>query len=276
MPNTCQPIASLGFWASSDVPLSAGASSLNLAPKKSTSVALPSMPLDEELKVRDRLAMARELAEVGDGNIRWDLIIEEAARMSCGLKVDIRGSSLKKAAPTDDEDLRSTSASGSGRGELDETEPEIEVSSSEETEDSGRKAMLGLKKLPPWRRSRTASGETPRACEEEPRAVAATPPPWRRAGAAKSSAAVGEQVASTRVYTMTTMLQCWLLMQQSSGEEVVAARCPDGDEEQKQVSILTPPPGFAPVDSAGATSNRTSHSDAPWRRRPRAASALSD
>lgn len=234
------------------------------------------MPLDEELKVRDRLAMARELAEVGDGNIRWDLIIEEAARMSCGLKVDIRGSSLKKAAPTDDEDLRSTSASGSGRGELDETEPEIEVSSSEETENSGRTAMLGLKKLPPWRRSRTASGETPRACEKEPRAVAATPPPWRRAGAAKSSAAVGEQVASTRVYTMTTMLQCWLLMQQSSGEEVVAARCPDGDEEQKQVSTLTPPPAFAPVESAGATSNRTSHSDAPWRRRPRAASALSD
>merc|ERR1719265_2207715 len=77
---------------------------------------LPSLPFAEELEVRDRLATAKEIAEVGD-DIRWDLIIEEAAKLPCGLRGGAVVCPVKKASASDDEDRRSTSASGSGGDE---------------------------------------------------------------------------------------------------------------------------------------------------------------
>lgn len=243
----CAPIASLGFWACSDVPLSAGTGSLQqkVSSEKqsapdSLAVALPSLPLHEELKVRERLAAAKELAEVGD-NIRWDLIIEQAARMPCGLKADLQARGLKKAPLSEDDDRRSTSASGSGAGEgdTDETEPELEASSSDEIENLGKDSAPHVldAKMPPWRRSRVS---TPGTLSSSQSQVATAPPPWRR-NVAKETA---------HVYSVSTMLKYWILMNQSS---IVETNAPEVDcSEAKELESVPPPP------------------DAPWRRRPTA------
>jgi len=270
----CPPVASLGFWAQSEVPLSVGACSLNPGAKTANlpqlasglplaTVALPTTPLEEELKVRDRLAMAKEMAEVGD-DIRWDVIIEEAARMSCGLKTDVHTRKLKEEPLPDDDENRSTSASGSGGGEVDETEQEEEGSSNDETEDSGKydAPIVRDAKLPPWRRSRAATADSTgsdRKLEQQ----AAAPPPWRRGAATKSN----DQDVSARVYSITTMLQCFMLMNQSSAEPS-PAEAPRQEAKEKLASIPPPPPGYAPRSSPAAPAAAR---DAPWRRRPRAA-----
>lgn len=272
VPRKCAPIASLGFWAQSEVPLSMGISALKHDAKNQESaslaaVALPSIPLEEELKVRDRLAMAKEMAEVGD-DIRWDVIIEEASRMPCAVNVNSHASGLKKAPLTDDDENRSTSASGSGGAETDETEPELEATSNDETGDSGKDTPPATPdaKLPPWRRTRASTTDS--GDQESRTAVAA--PPWRRGGN-KNLAASTKSEGSTRVYSIATMLQCWMLMQQTPTAIVEAEcqedNCHESEEAQEQKSAPPPPPGFASKASPAGAAR-----DAPWRRRPQASS----
>lgn len=265
-PRKCAPIASFGFWAQNEIPLSMGTSALERSSKTSepaslTDEATPSIALDEELKVRDRLAKAKEMAQVGD-DIRWDLILEAASAMPCKLKVDSLASGLKKAPLTDDEDHRSTSASGSGGAETDETE--LEASSNDETGESGKDAPpTPDAKLPPWRRARATTTDSLGSGQESP--VPAVSPPWRRGG----SKAKGEDAA--RVYSITTLLQCWMLMQQTP-TAIVEAECAEADcQEAEEQKSTPPPPGFAPIpSSAGAA--KSSVKDAPWRRRPQTSS----
>lgn len=262
----CPPIASLGFWAHPEVPLSSGASSQSLSSQKTQltsmqpeAVALSTMPLQKELQVRDRLAMAREMAGVGN-DIRWDLIIEEASKMSCGLKADVHANIPQKVQALDEDDRRSTSASGSGAGEVfDETE----VSSSDETEETGEDIVptMVATKRPPWRRSQASTSSSQ---EKEPASpvASAAPPPWRRSRTSSADA-----VAS--VYSLTTMLQCLMLMRQTSADKVPMEELFQDFGDQQQKFSPTAQPGFAAVDATSAPASTTSKKDAPWRRRAR-------
>jgi len=260
-PVQCPPIASIGFWAQPEVPLSSGASSLSLSSQKvqmttmkPEAVALPTMPLQKELQVRDRLAVAREMAGVGN-DIRWDLIIEEASKMSCGLKAESHANIPKKAL--DEDDRRSTSASGSGGGEVfDETE----VSSSDEIEETDMVPAILATKKPPWRRSQASTSSSQ---EKEPSSPVArvAPPPWRRTRTSSGD------VAS--VYSLTTMLQCLMLMRQTSADKVPMAELFQDVGDQQQKLSPTAPAGFAAVVATSAPASTTSKKDAPWRRRAR-------
>lgn len=249
------PIASLGFWASNDVPISAGKSSLkqsaNLSHSKpaATSLAavvLPSLPLDKELEVRENLAAASELAEVGT-NIRWDLILEEASKMSCGLKTSGIKNNFKKAASTRsaDEDLRSTSASGSGG--------DLEAGSNSDLEDEGqREANVSLAQMPPWRRSPVSKPDL--VCSGQRETGARVPPPWRRRTASTDSC---------QTYSIATMLNYWFLMDQASNAIVETKAAEDDYPDVLEQKCKAPPPSSA----SGAARDRSSQMDAPWRRR---------
>jgi len=261
----CPPIASLGFWAQPEVPLSSGASSLSLSSQKTqlssmkpAAVALPTMPLQKELQVRDRLAVAREMAGVGN-DIRWDLIIEEASKMSCGLRADVHANISKTAQAPDEDDRRSTSASGSGGGEVfDETE----VSSSDEIEETGKDIVptIVATKKPPWRRSQASTSSSQDKEPASPVAKAA-PPPWRRTRTSSGD------VAS--VYSLTTMLQCLMLMRQTSADKVPMAELFQDPGDQQQKLSPTEPPPVAAVVATSEPASTTSKKDAPWRRRAR-------
>jgi len=261
------PIASLGFWARKDVPLSAGTDSLVMKlraeraaktppqPAPAPAPLLESLPFGEELEVRDRLSTAKAIADVGN-DIRWDLIIEEAAKIPCGLRAGPTTILPKKACHSDDDDHRSTSASGSGGeeatgGESDETELEPD-------------APVSCGKLPPWRRSeKFAQRDQGRRVATE----ATTPPPWRRGETTeKSRAEPVERDVSTRVYAIATLLQCWSLMQHSPSE--------------KESPVTAQPGPSATSATSDANGNKGAKSrtivpgspDAPWRRK-RAATA---
>lgn len=261
----CRPIASLGFWAQPEVPVSSGASSLSLISQKTQltsmkpeAIALPTMPLQKELQVRDRLAMAREMAGVGN-DIRWDLIIEEASKMSCGLKTDVHANMSKKSQALDEDDRRSTSASGSGGGEVFE---ETEVSSSDEIEDTDKDIVpaMAAPKKPPWRRSQTSTSSSQEKEPASPVANAAAPP-WRRS---RTSSA---DVAS--VYSLTTMLQCLMLMRQTSADKVPMAELFHDFGDQQRTFSSTAPSGSVAIVAPSAPASTTSKKDAPWRRRAR-------
>lgn len=263
-----QPIASLGFWADASVPLSIGVDSWKtttpkIQPRAPSAVQLlKSLPFEQELEVRDRLATAKEIAGVGN-NIRWDLIIEEAAKLPCGLRNNPMKPSMEKTkgcSTDDDADHRSTSASDSGEetNALESDTTELEASSHDEATIAGKDvtAFFSGTKLPPWRRSRPAAennqGRLFSELEDD-----ASMRPWRRAPQKATPD------SCTRVYTITTLLQCWVSMQRGT-----LAGC------EQEPSITD---SFAPSDvSVGAPkeekSTRTSPavaSNAPWRRRPR-------
>jgi hypothetical protein len=225
---------------------------------KPEAVALPTTPLQKELQVRDRLAMAREMAGVGD-DIRWDLIIQEASKMSCGLKTDAHANISKKSLAPNEDDRRSTSASGSGAGEVFE---ETEVSSSDEIEDTGKDIVptMAAPKKPPWRRSQTSTG-SPQEKEPGSPVANAAAPPWRRS---RTSSA---DVAS--VYSLTTMLQCLMLMRQTSADKVPMTQLfHDFGDQQRTFSSTAPSVSVADVVPS-APAFTTSKKDAPWRRRAR-------
>lgn len=297
------PIASFGFWAHRSVPLSAGVTSLpNRQPpavrskQAQAAPALPKMPLQEELEVRDNLALARELAQVGD-NIRWDLIIGEAAKMPCALRGRTQLPAAKKATSDDDvDDHRSTSASGSGVvGETDEAEPEVETSSNDEKEEHAEENRFG-NRLPPWRRQRSPKSdsddnavetsaandsqemETSQPLTESSKAIA----PWRRGAAAKSRSTAAQQDESARVYSISTMLQLYLLMQRAASPSEATTATSERSEFKEEPTLHSDAPdaakGAAEMEPKRDTT-RTAGSGkacAPWRRRAKAAEASSE
>jgi len=195
------------------------------------------MPLKKQLKVRDDLAAAKEMAGVGT-NIRWDLIIEDAAKTSCGIKAN--AAAMKKANAAAD---CSTSASGSGRGEVDEE------SSNDDSSDSGKEAASQIitAKLPPWRRqSPSATVASPQSIaspsdDQAPSAAVVPSPRWRRGGAEE----VHVPVPDTRVYHLTTMLAVFSMMRDASVEVVEAvmeddeSHVSDSDEDCSTKSTTT-------------------------------------
>lgn len=101
-------IASYGFWASKDVPLSAGVRKVTLP--KSTYA-----PQIIDPQVKSMCHVAQERAEVG-GDIRWEVILEQAAQMPCALRacnVAVTPEPIMKKSSFDGEDCESTSG-GSG------------------------------------------------------------------------------------------------------------------------------------------------------------------
>jgi len=108
---SCQPpIASLGFWADKAVPLSCG---VRQAARDKAQV--PPAPMSASaVELQAQCCQARAHAEVG-GDIRWDVIIEQAALLPCGLRMPAAAPSRAPAAKLGKlgEDDESTSA-GSG------------------------------------------------------------------------------------------------------------------------------------------------------------------
>lgn len=241
----CPPIASMGFWANSEVPLSAGARPMKLA-EQQKAVAAHKLPFSQELKVRDNLSQAQQIAEVGD-DIRWDLIIQEAAKMSCGLRAPVAA----KKVEADDDEIRSTSASGSGSAESDETE---EASSLGDDESISRGSSG---KTPPWRRD----GYQPTSSDRSTTGSSYSPP-WRRSAKKEEDA---------RVYSIATMLQCWFVMQQSS---MVATTAPSVEEEEEPLEEETAE-ALAPARpvQAPAAPCRKAPKEAPWRRHAKPAAS---
>jgi hypothetical protein len=221
---------------------------------------LPSLPFDEELEVRDRLATAKAMAGVGD-DIRWDLMIEEAAKMSCGLRGGPELLPCKKAVHSDDEDRRSTSASGGDDatgGESDETEPELEASSNDESDQPDAAAGVFGAKLPPWRRSGKVAPEDQGPDVSADGNTATTLAPWRRSAAKHECPKPVDRVDCDRVYSITMLLQCWSLMQQNLPEQ----HLPDA-------TSAVPPAPLAAKQRGKQQKNgqkRTDLTDAPWRR----------
>mmetsp|Transcript_30124 Transcript_30124/g.48576 ORF Transcript_30124/g.48576 Transcript_30124/m.48576 type:complete len:277 (-) Transcript_30124:69-899(-) len=269
-----QPIASIGFWADCSVPLSAGVDTWKTsAPKQhpvaSTVPLLSSLPFDQELEVRDRLASAKEVAGVGD-DIRWDLIIEEAAKLRCGLPVGpaakLPAEKSKGYVVDDDADHRSTSASDSGGEEtnaLESDTTELEASSQDEAPGLGLDAAMDLlgAKLPPWRRSRTAAAVYDQGQTASNLEAAATQRPWRR-----STQKMKPDVCA-RVYTISTLLRCWVSMQRD-----VPVICADNQPKPPVTNAPAKtnlPDGIA--EEADARTSSPVASNPPWRRRPQLA-----
>jgi hypothetical protein len=269
-----QPIAAQGFWADASVPLSAGVDTWKTkAPKVQACTPpkvplLASLPFDRELEVRDRLASAKEMAGVGD-DIRWDLIIEEAAKLQCGLRgvvpaqSELSGEKAKGRSADDDADLRSTSASD-GENALDSDTTELEVSSQDEAAGKGQDTTAGVfgAKLPPWRRSRHAA-ETDKGRETSEVEPSATLRPWRR------TSQKGKADASAHVYTISTLLQCWASMQREINTEV----------QLPPVADAPSTPDVSASSSGEEKDARTSPpaaSNPPWRRRPGRPSGVSE
>lgn len=293
-PVDAPPIASFGFWANPSVPLSAGVGTplparQPPAPRPAQPAPAPllsTLALSEELEVRDRLAEAKELAEVG-GDIRWDLIIAEAAKLPCGLggqalpSAAMEEKKLEKGSSDDDEDHRSTSASGSGvSGEVHEAEPEVDASSNDEKDEPSRPAKDAIfsDRLPPWRRSRAAVKQGD--CKEQevaPNAAegadATASPPWRRALAAKGRPAAAGEDAAARVYSVATMLQCLMLMRQRDVAETDAAKGEEGLRPTPSPAAPSVPAAEAGAAPREAGAGAGGLANAPWRRRPRAAGA---
>jgi len=112
---SCQPpIASLGFWADKAVPLSCG---VRQAARDKAQV--PPAPMSASaVELQAQCCQARAHAEVG-GDIRWDVIIEQAALLPCGLRMPAAAPTRAPAVKPGKlgEDGESTSAGSESCGE---------------------------------------------------------------------------------------------------------------------------------------------------------------
>lgn len=225
--NTTQPeeegIASLGFWADKNIPVSTGARHMHLRRGPAAASAPGSAGLEE---VHSLCMEAKLRADVGD-DIRWGVILEEAAKMSCGLR-GVTPMKAKQALGKDD-DTESTSASGGSGADTDVTESG-DTSASGSEEDS-----VDLSQKRPRNHIDSSSGD------------------------GNCTAAV-----RTRVYSVAVLLQCWTLMQHTaSANSGSVDTLPNETEVSLTPEPIVPHHGMS---SPHGKSPSTAVRDAPWRR----------
>lgn len=188
-------IASLGVWADQDVNL-AGAYPWRQIPEP-TKTGKSSYILCQEAKVRGK---------VGD-DIRWDVVLEQAAKMPCGLP-SVNNIDAFKEVPSDaistSAGSESTPAELEGPGSPTGTSP---VASGSEKEDP----------VAPWRRQCFFSDTTANvdSGSDNDTPISSIRFPWRRTSQAEAAWSMGPAAASSQRYPASLLLNLRQALQQN-------------------------------------------------------------
>lgn len=242
------PIASFGWWADKAVPLTQGVRHVT-----SEKPAAPAASRADAMELRTWCCEARDRADIG-GDIRWDVILEQAALLDCGLRsratpiaqAPAKASAGKADKPGEDEE--STSA-GSGSC----SDGAIEPSSASESEADAAWALGRMPQCGPARRYGAAAllqvltfMHTAGNLRERPKGLPTSKP---------------EQVLRAAGAAMPPGLQL---------EEADSNAC----AEPMQCAMVAPPPGLPAPPAKPAAAPRAALAAAPWRR-PKASKAAS-